>query len=223
MDAHVFSDRSLVMISFKFSASGSLPVIFISLLPPPEINHFTHLTPPYSPLMHLTPPLLLPYSPLMHLAPPLLPPPKKGRTACIILLTRDTLSPCKSIAAPWKLTCSAHFWLFSVQIYRCSVQNRLLHTNTRSFSVQKLGFSVENSMLLRPNRMLLRGKFDISPYKSKASAWKIQCFSVQIESFPVQNSMLLRGKLHSELGDLGSPPANKSLKLCFGGEKLCCL
>ena len=32
-------------------------------LPPPEINHFTHLTPPYSPLMHLTPP-----------TPPLLPP-----------------------------------------------------------------------------------------------------------------------------------------------------
>ena len=106
--------------------------------------------------------------------------------------TRDTLSPWKSIAAPWKLTCSVHFRLFSAQMYRCSVQNWLLHTNIRSFSVQKLSFSVENSMLLRTNRMLLRGKFDISRYKSKASAWKIRCFSVQIESLPVQNSMLLR-------------------------------
>ena len=31
MAAHVFSGRSLVMISFKFPASGSPPVIFISL------------------------------------------------------------------------------------------------------------------------------------------------------------------------------------------------
>ena len=77
-------------------------------------------------------------------------------------------------------------------LYRCSVQNRFLYTNIRSFSVQKLSLSVENSMLLCTNRMLLRGKFDISSYKSKASAWKIRCFSVQIESFPVQNSMLLR-------------------------------
>ena len=122
----------------------------------------------------------------------------------ILWPTRDTLSPCKSIAAPWKLTCSMHFRLFSVQIYRCSVQNLLLHTNIQSFSVQKLSFSVENSMLLRTNRMLLHGKFDISLHKSKAN-----------ESFSV--------KLHSELGDLGSPLANKSLKLCFGEGMLCCL
>ena len=93
---------------------------------------------------------------------------------------------------------------FSVQIYRCSVeidllralpavcranlrcpvQNRLLHTNIRSFSV-------ENSMLLRANRMLLRGKFDASPHKSNASPWKIRYFSVQIKSFCVENSMFL--------------------------------
>ena len=103
---------------------------------------------------------------------------------------RDTLSPCKSIAAPWKLTCSVHFRLFSVQIYRCSVQNRLLHTNIRSFSVQKLSFSVENSMLLRTNRMLLRGKFDISRRANQKLLRRY--FSVQIESFSVQNSMLLR-------------------------------
>ena len=119
--------------------------------------------------------------------------------------TRDTLSPWKSIAAPWKLTCSMHLQLFSVQIYRCSVQNQFLYTNIRSFSVQKLSFSVENSMLLRTNRMLLRGKCDISSYKSKASAWKILCFSVQIES----DRKLLRGKLHSELGYLGPPPPPK--------------
>ena len=81
--------------------------------------------------------------------------------------------------------------LFSVQIYRCSVQNRLLHTNIRSFSVQKLNFSVESSMLLRTNRMLLRGKFDASPHKSNASPWKIRYFFVQIKSFCVENSMFL--------------------------------
>ena len=128
---------------------------------------------------------------------------------------------------------SAHFRLFSVQIYRCSVQNWLLHTNIRSFSVQKLSFfveircfsaqiecfSVENSIFLRTNQKLLRGKFDVSQYKSKVSPCKIRCFSVQIES----DRKLLRRKLHSELGDLGSPPANKSLKLCFGEGMLCCL
>ena len=108
--------------------------------------------------------------------------------------TRDTLSPCKSIDAPWKLTCSVYFRLFSVQIYRCSVENRLLHTNIRSFSVQKLSFSVEsigcfsaqiecfsveNSIFLRTNQKLPRGKFDVSQYKSKASPCKIRCFSVQ--------------------------------------------
>ena len=144
--------------------------------------------------------------------------------------TRDTLSPCKSIAAPWKLTCSVHFRLFSVQIYRCSVEDRLLHSNIRNFSVQKLSLSVENSMLLRTNRIFLRGKFDISPYKSKASAWKIRCFSVQIESFPVQNSMLLRTnrkrskaspwKTTQWIGQIRIPPVIKSLKLCFGGGKL---
>ena len=134
--------------------------------------------------------------------------------------TRDTLSPCKSIAAPWKLTCSVHFRLFSVQIYRCSVQNRLLHTNIRSFSVQnrllhtnirsfsvqKFSFSVENSIFLRTNQTLLHEKFDVSKYKSKVFPCKIRCFSVQIES----DLKLLRGKLHSELGDLGSPrPTNR--------------
>ena len=39
MAAHVFSGRSLVMISFKFPASGSLPVIFISL-----INYNIHVS-----------------------------------------------------------------------------------------------------------------------------------------------------------------------------------
>ena len=53
----------------------------------PEINHFTHLTPPYSPSCTLLPPtpphapyspllpscILLPPTPLMHLTPPLLP------------------------------------------------------------------------------------------------------------------------------------------------------
>ena len=116
---------------------------------------------------------------------------------------------------------------FSVEIYHCCLQNRFLHTNIRSFSVQNLSFFVENSMLLRTNRMLLRGKFDISPYKSKASAWKIRCFSVQIESFLVQNSMLLRtnrkllrGKLYRELGDLGSPPGQQSAEnyVSGGGE-----
>ena len=48
-------------------------------LPPPEINHFTHLTPPLLPLMHLT----LPPLPLL---PPLHPLEKGARTACIILL-----------------------------------------------------------------------------------------------------------------------------------------
>ena len=95
------------------------------------------------------------------------------------------------IAAPWKLTCSVHFRLFAVQIYRCYVQNRLLHTNIRSFSVQKLSFSVENSILLRTNRMLLRRKFDASPHKSNASPWKIRYFSVQIKSFCMENSMFL--------------------------------
>ena len=110
---------------------------------------------------------------------------------------------------------------FSVQIYRCSVQNRLVHTNIRSFSVQKLSFSVENSMLLRTNRMLLRAKFDISPYKSQASAWRIRCCSVQIERFPVQNSML-RGKLHSELGVLGSnSPRPTNRRNYVSGEGSC--
>ena len=85
-------------------------------------------------------------------------------------------------------------------------------------------------MFLRTNRMLLRGKFDISPYKSKASAWKIRCFSVQIESLPVQNSMLLhtkiesdrkllRGKLHRELGDLGSP-GQQIAEIMFWGREV---
>ena len=113
--------------------------------------------------------------------------------------TRDTLSPCKSIAAPWKLTCSVHFRLFSVQTIAapckigCSIQTYEAFPYKNGASPWKIrSFSLENSMLLRTNRMLLRGKFDISPYKSKASALKIRCFSVQIESFPVQNSMLLR-------------------------------
>ena len=89
----------------------------------------------------------------------------------------------------------------------------------RCFSAQIECFSVENSIFLRTNQKLLRGKFDVSQYKLKVSPCKIRCFSVQIES----DRKLLRRKLHSELGDLGSPLANKSLKLCFGGGKLCCL
>ena len=64
-------------------------------------------------------------------------------------------------------------------------------------------FSVENSIFLRTNQKLLRGKFD-----------------VQIESFPVQNSMLLRTnrkrskaspwKTTQWIGRIRIPPANKS-------------
>ena len=114
---------------------------------------------------------------------------------------------------------------FSVEIYCCSVEIDLLRAlpavpranlsllRAKSFAPYK------PTMLLRTKIELLRGKFDVSQYKSKVSPCKIRCFSVQIES----DRNLLRGKLHSELGDLGSPrPANKSLKLCFGGGKLCC-
>ena len=102
---------------------------------------------------------------------------------------------------------------FSVQIYRCSVEIDLLRALP---AVLRANLSLLRAKSVAPykhmkllptkiellrakfdasshtNRMLLRGKFDISPQKSTASAWKIRCFSVQIESFPVQNSMLLR-------------------------------
>ena len=42
MAGHVFSPRSLVMISFKFPASGSLPVVFISLIRNHKGNHHFH-------------------------------------------------------------------------------------------------------------------------------------------------------------------------------------
>ena len=140
-----------------------------------------------------------------------------------------------------------HFRLFSVQIYRCSVQNRLLHTNIRSFCVQNLSFSVESSMLLRTNRMLFRGKFDASPHKSNASPWKIRYFFVQIKSFCVVNSMFLsanqkfsRAKFDaspykskaiesfsveiytvSELGDLGPPsPGQQIAEIIFLGREV---
>ena len=126
------------------------------------------------------------------------------RTNRMLLRGKFDASPHKSNASPWKIRC------FSAQI-EC--------------------FSVENSMLLRTNRMLLRGKFDISPHKSKASAWKIRCFSVQIESFPCKircfsvqiesDRKLLRGKLHSELGDLGTPPPGQQIAgIMFRGREV---
>ena len=69
-------------------------------LPPPEINHFTHLTPPYSLLMHLT----LPYSPfapyLLPLTPPLLlpySPQKRGSNGLYITTTVKRIRTVKMV------------------------------------------------------------------------------------------------------------------------------
>ena len=65
-------------------------------LPPPEINHFTHLTSPYSSLMHLNPP----YSPLAPpLLPPCPPPTKGGQTPPSILLSFTHFKDCHVIFA----------------------------------------------------------------------------------------------------------------------------
>ena len=77
-------------------------------------------------------------------------------------------------------------------------------------------FSVENSIFLRTNQKLLGGKFDVSQCKSKVPPCKIRCFSVQIES----DRNLLRGKLHSELGDLGSPPGQQIAEIMFRGREV---
>ena len=87
----------------------------------------------------------------------------------------------------------------------------------RCFSAQIECFSVENSIFLRTNQKLLRGKFDVSQYKSKVFPCKIRCFSVQIES----DRKLLHGKLHSELGDLGSPPGQQIAGNYVSGEGSC--
>ena len=107
-------------------------------------------------------------------------------------------SPCKPIAAPCKIGCS-------IQTYEASPYKNLASS------------SVENSIFLRTNQKLLRRRF-----------------SVQIESFSVQNSMLLRtNRKRSKASPWKTtqrigrpripPPANKSLKLCFGRRKSCCL
>ena len=106
--------------------------------------------------------------------------------------TRYTLSPWKSIDAPCKIGC------YEASPYK----NWASPWKIRCFSAQIECFSVENSIFLRINQKFLRGKFDVSLYKSKVSQCKIRCFSVQIES----DRKLLRGKLHSEVGDLGCPP-----------------
>ena len=85
-----------------------------------------------------------------------------------------------------KITVAHKGHAFSVQIYWCSVEIDLLRalpavlranlSLLRGKSVAPYKYTKllrtkiellrgENSMLLRTNRMLLRGKFDISPYK----------------------------------------------------------
>ena len=143
---------------------------------------------------------------------------------------RDALSPCKSIAAPWKLTCSVNFRLFWIRA-------NLSLLRAKSVAPYK------HTKLLRTKIELLHGKFDASPHKSNASPWKIRYFSVQIKSFCVDVSQykskvspckircfsvqiesdrkLLRGKLHSELGDLGSPPPGQQIaEIMFRGREV---
>ena len=112
---------------------------------------------------------------------------------------------------------------FSVEIYCCSAEIDLLRALPavlRANLLLLLAKSVapyKHMKLLRTRIELLRGKFDASPHKSKVSPWKIRCFSVQIES----DRKLLRGKLHSELGDLGSPPPRPTNReIMFRGREV---